>query len=262
MNETTRGRLELEQPAAQSTESHGISRRTVAKGMAWTTPVVLTAVTAPSYAASTLPCEVRAGVLTTKDNIVTSVVFPGGVVGVVTYSQFGYDDGDSDTDDTTPYDTGTKKRTAFTRGVANYDYIMLRHAPYMDKNWWVALTIDFGSTSVSKLSMNLTDIDKDTGAWIDHVIVTPGGFTYNYAVPPTVDQNGIPTPFLAGVGTAANPFKATGDWSLTLDRNNGDVSLTWPGAVTKVTVQFLAFDTIGNSQNGQHIGVGNFMLGC
>ena len=40
------------------------------------------------------------------------------------------------------------------------------------------------------------------------------------------------------------------------------MTLTWPGPVTEVTVKFLAFDSVGGSRNGQHIGVGNFVLGC
>ena len=254
MNNTTLGRVELGQRTVQPTKAHGISRRTVAKGMAWTTPVVLSTVTAPVFAASTTPCTTPTpGVLVTTDNLVSHVMF-GDIKGTVTYTQNGYDDD-------TPVDTGRMNTTAFTRGVPNYDYIMLRHDPLMDKGWWVALTIKFDAP-VSKLSLKLTDIDKKTGAWIDHVIVTPAGFTSTFAVPPTVDQEEIPTPFLTGVGSAANPFQARGEWSLTLDRNNGDVALTWPGQVTEVTVRFLAFDTIGASRSGQHIGVGDFSLGC
>jgi len=258
------------QDLEKAPETHGISRRTVTRGMAWTAPVVLTSVTVPAFAASPAPCVQKVGTLVVdpETDLVTSVVFPGGIVGTVTYSTNGYEA------ELTPVDTGKKYTSTFDAGVPNYAYIMLRHVPRMDKGWWVALSITFNEP-VSKLSLNLTDIDKDTGQWIDHVVVvggtvdnegdvTPVGFGHSFAVPPAAKSqpNGIPDPFLSGSGTDADPFKAVGDWSLTLDRNNGDAALTWPNDVKTVSVKFLAFDTTGASTSGQHIGVGNFTLGC
>ena len=91
------------------------------------------------------------------------------------------------------------------------------------EGWWVALTITFDE-AVSKLSLNLTDIDKDTGEWIDHVIVTPNSFGHAFAIPTGTQPNNIPKPFVTGTGTEADPFRATGDYSLVLERNNGDVT--------------------------------------
>jgi len=276
----------------------GVTRRTVTRGLAWTAPVVLTAVTAPAYAASLPPCEQRAGALVASEigvghPVVTSVVFGSGtklVTGTITYATTrfvitttngvttgtdvspGYgtwgttEPKEIVTPDLYPGDTAMLDRTRFTDeqsppGTQNYDYVTLHHPGRFvstdtydgtDEGDAIVLTITF-PTTVTKLSFALTGIDAEQLQWIDLVSVSPGDFTFAFA----------DVTALQGNGTRLEPFQAI-DRSAGLDRedNAGDVRLTWPGAVSEVTVLYRAADEDNLSPTGQWIGVGDFMLGC
>ncbi len=145
-----------------------------------------------------------------------------------------------------PGNTGALDSTRFTAeqsppGTANYDYITLHHPgrsastdtyDATDEGDAIVLTINF-PTTVTNLSFTLTGIDAEQLQWIDLVSVSPGDFTFAFA----------DVTALQGNGTRLEPFQAI-DRSAGLDRedNAGDVRLTWPGAVSEVTVLYRAAD--------------------
>jgi hypothetical protein len=211
----------------------GVTRRTVTRGLAWTAPVVLTAVTAPAYASS-LPCQQGKALLTPgSDGLVTALTFPpSSVTALVAYSA-------TDWLDQTPLATGQVRTTAFPAG-EQWDYVKLQHEVGPTQGDTVTMTINF-SVPVKKLSLRITDIDKATGedGFTDEVIVRPANFEATHGP-------------LIGTGQEGG-FVATVDGDIS--SNDGDVRLFWPQELQQVEIILRAAEN-GSDLAGQHIGVG------
>jgi hypothetical protein len=209
-----------------------LSRRTLAKGAAWTAPVVLTAVAAPAYASS-LPCLKGQALLSNpgSDAVVTTLAFPPSLVtAAVTYSAQAWQD-------QTPGDTGQVRSTEFPGGT-QWNYVTLRHPEGADTGDTVTMTISF-SQPVQNLTLRVTNIDKVTGDFIDEIVVGPA--TFEATVGPRVS--------LSGGG-----FKATAEGAIT--SNQGDVTLFWSAPVQQVHITLRAADDDNASFDGQYVGVG------
>jgi len=213
-----------------------ISRRALARTAAWATPVVLVAVTAPAYAATSGQCtdfgQADLGAVGSKPG---SLLLPPSS-NKATISLKGTDskgnvlalDGA----------TGSVATTDYTPG---WSYLMLHHAKGMRQGNTITLTLSFDQP-VENLTLTVTDIDKITGEWIDQVYTSPVG---------TVSTKG---PNVVGSGTSADPF--TSKVEAEIHTAAGDLTLTWPGPLSVVQLFFRVGDTKNTSSNGQHIGVG------
>jgi hypothetical protein len=203
--------------------------------MAWTAPVVLTAVAAPAYATS-LPCWQGQALLTNprSDTVVTALTFPPSLVkATVTYAAQAWQD-------QTPGDTGWVRSTAFPAG-NQWNYIKLHHPEGMDTGDTVTMTILF-SEPVKNLTLRVTNIDKVTGDFIDEVIVSPATF------------EALLGPRVSWTGQVTDGFKATEEGAITSDQ--GDVSLVWKHELQQVQITLRAADEDNASFLGQYVGVG------
>jgi len=259
--ETRPARAELVRP----TEPRGISRRTVARGMAWTAPVVLTSVTVPAFAASPVPCTKRTAAILNLDN--DDPVFKADFASSTVDAKFSFratnKAGTLLSDHPTPGDTGEVHRTSYPSGT-NWNYLKLHHPDDMNQGDLIVLTIDFTKPGgVSNLALTITDIDRYTTSWIDHVWVEP--------TPSTVVKTD--PSFVEGAGTAADPWVADVPGDSDHDDNDeddgveeddpmgitsqqGDVMVMWSGTLSQVKIYYKAADVNNASSIGQHIGVG------
>jgi hypothetical protein len=215
-------------------ETSGMGRRSLVKGAAWTTPIVVVGAAAPAVAVSQVPClRVLATIPSNWDNKKPPLAFPGSsVTATVTFT--------SNTGDNTPGDTGDIDETDYQ---PSWRFIKLHHPDGMDQGDTVRITLTF-TAAVTNVSMTVTDIDKDTGEWIDEVIVNTPGYTYQ------AGANVI------GTGTALSPFKSNHEGGITSAA--GDVTVSWAGPLTSVALTYRAADSQNGSGSGQHIGIGLF----
>jgi hypothetical protein len=228
VNGTTRARGDL----VGAAQARGISRRTLAKGTAWTAPVIIVGVASPAFAVS--PSCVGDTASLTVGTKPTLLTFPPSVVtATVSFSSVG-----ATGNDQTPGDTGEVHTTSYS---PSWNYLKLHHPAGMDLGDTITLTVTF-STPVTALTLTITDIDKDTGEWIDQVIVNTPGYT------------AVKGPNVTGTGTAASPLTTSVNGGIS--SNAGDVKLTWPGPLTQVQLTYRAGDSQNGSNIGQHIGVG------
>ena len=211
-----------------------ISRRTLARGVAWTAPVVAVAVAAPAFATS-IPCVVQTNFddLTpgTKPTVLTFL--PSTITATIAYASTG------NGGDDTPGGTG---EVAATSTSPSWNYIEVEMLRQLTLGDTVTVTITF-TQAVTNLTFRIHDIDKTSEGWDDLVIVNTTGFSYSAGTD------------VIGNGTAATPFRNqhTGDQAIDSGRNH--VDLTWAGPVAQVQFVYKAGKT-GNSAN-QHIGIGN-----
>jgi hypothetical protein len=220
-------------------DSHGVSRRTVARGAAWATPVVLTAIAAPSYAAASGPCQTRgAGSMATDANgVVTGLSFPGGITATLAYAK------KNGTKVLNAFDGETGHQFSTDYGVP-WTYVRLHHPEGMKQNDTLTLTITF-SQPVMNFGLTMTDIDRAKDSWIDQVTLSPETFS-------TTGKGAN----VGGTGKIGAPFVSTQEGGI--DSPAGDVTLTWPGALQVFTVTYVAADKKNNSGIGQMIGIGQF----
>ena len=228
-----------------STEVRGVSRRTVARSVAWATPVLVTSVAAPAFAASG-PCapgvvhkvDLKDGStptqLTFKNSPVTAIV-------AITATN-------ANNAPVTPPPGGDETGKVDN---AEWKYIKL-HFDNPDaanqKGGTITMTLTL-SAPVNNFSLSITDIDMDTGQWIDHVVISPPGFIATKG--PNVDGNGVP----------GDPFRPADEGNISND--DGDVTLNWAFQVQQVVIRYTAADLVGSSGNGQHIGIGEIQFaGC
>jgi hypothetical protein len=61
---------------------------------------------------------------------------------------------------------------------------------------------------------------------------------------------------ITGTGVTGAPFTSKKDAEI--HNADGDLTLTWPGTVTSVTITYVAGDPTNSSEEGQHIGIGKF----
>ncbi|MEJ1089332.1 hypothetical protein WDU99_13505 [Microbacterium sp. Mu-80] len=205
----------------------GISRRTVAKAMAWSAPAIAVAATVPVAAASCVQTtsfdDLRPG---TRPSTLTFL--PSQVTATVTRrrknGQVGY---------------GASGEVARTTTNPAWSYIEMQMSGRVDRNDWVELTFHL-SEPVEGLSFIIHDIDKSN--WIDTAYVSPAGFTASRG------SN------ITGAGTSSNPFQPIAWGDTPINEGAGRVRVTWPGTVQTVTVRYVAGQ---NSSSNQHIGIGD-----
>jgi hypothetical protein len=216
-------------------DAAGVGRRSLVKGAAWATPMVVVGVAAPAYAASGPCSRVTATLTGTKEP--STLTFPGSTT-TATVSIVARDAGGNPTGlpggGDAPGDTGD---------VRNGFVELWFDEPDDQMNYVITLTLTF-SAPVTALSMRIIDIDKDNGDWIDDVFVGPAGFT------------AVKGANVSGAGTSASPFRSTVNENTANTNQAAHVQLTWPTAVTQVQVSYRAADLVGDSPNGQHIGIG------
>ena len=235
MNDNTLARAE--RGGAQ--EVRGISRRTLARGTAWTAPIVIVGVAAPTYAASG-PCLTGQSSPATRTTPISTLTFPpSAVTGSVTFSSTG-----AAGNDQTPGDTGEVHTVPFSPA---WNYIKLHHPQGMTQGDTITMTLLL-SQPVTNLSLTITDIDKIVGDWIDEVVVTPPGFT------------AVKAANVIGSGTAGDPFRSSVNGGISSAA--GDVRLTWAGPLTQVQITYRAADADNESGIGQHVGVGKIGFVC
>jgi hypothetical protein len=228
-------------------ERAGVSRRTVARTAAWAAPVVLTAVAAPSYAASGGVCVDR-GSDPLSQGVGTTVAFlaffdpTGKATGVQADVAITATDAQGN-----PLPSSRKAAETGKLGTTDYqpswNYITLHDPKGMKQGDTLTLTISYNRV-VRNATLTITDIDKLTGQWIDQVYASPSGY---------VAARG---PNVVGTGASGDPFVASVEAEI--HTSAGDVRLTWPGAVTQVKITYVAGDRKNSSGLGQHIGVGQF----
>jgi hypothetical protein len=133
-----------------------------------------------------------------------------------------------------------------------WKYITLRHidsgSQQVQQGDKITLTITFPKF-VTGATLQITDIDKTLGDWIDEVAIFPLGFTFTKV-------NSMGTSLVTGSGSAADPFKCS--QNVELGDARGDVILNWAGQVKQIVITYTAADAQNQSDNGQHIGVGKF----
>jgi hypothetical protein len=238
----------LPQDVQGGTEIRGISRRTVARGMAWTAPVLLTSVTVPAFAAS-MPCVVSHAALQQRSSVLNGLAFSGSTITASLTYQAVNKNGVL-LSDQTPEETGWVVPTPYnTAANPRWNYIKLHHPTDVAQGNVITLTIEF-TENVENLSLTITDIDKNTivnapNRWIDEVVITPGGFT------DTVPVKGAN---VIGAGTATNPYSSSVDENISTPA--GDVTLTWAGPLKVVTIAYKAAGSNNVNDWGQQIGVG------
>ena len=82
--------------------------------------------------------------------------------------------------------------------------------------------------------------------WVNNVVVSPATFS-------VVQQQSN----VLGKGTAGDPFTGAADKSLATDDSSGDVTVTFPGTVSVVTISCTAGIT-QTTATSQYVGVGGF----
>jgi hypothetical protein len=228
-------------------EGHGVSRRTVARTAAWATPVVVTALGAPAYAATSGTCA-DSGSYPMNQGLGTKVVFlaffdaKGKATGVqADVSVTATDkDGQALPAGRLAPDTRLMGKTDYT---PSWNYITLHHPKGLQQGDTLTLTITFNRV-VRNAKLTITDIDKATGQWIDQVYAAPAGYS------------AAKSANVVGAGAAGDPFtsKVEGE----IHTSAGDLTLTWPAPLRTVTITYVAGDQTNASDIGQHIGVGQF----
>ncbi|MEO6511995.1 MAG: hypothetical protein ABIO16_13435 [Nocardioides sp.] len=216
-----------------------LSRRSVARGVAWTAPIAMVAVAAPAFATSA-PCQVQTNFdglqVGTKPSVLTFL--PSTITAAITWvASYGSDD--------TPGGTGQVAQTTTTPA---WNYLECEMLSTITAGRTVTLTINL-SAPVTNLGFRVHDIDK-TGStqqygWDDYVIVNTPGKPFTYARGTKV----------TGTGTSADPFRNTDFGDQAIDSGLNHVDLAWAGPIQTVQIIYKAGHN-GNSSN-QHIGIGN-----
>ena len=218
-----------------SDDARAISRRTLARGAAWSAPVLALSVAAPAFAASG-PCT---SVKTNFNNLPTGdtpplLTFAGSAItATVAYVA-------NHGSDHTPGRTGEIQATT-TSPPWNYLEVEML-GPIKGRT--IQVTITF-SAPVTNLAFRIHDIDYQPGDWDDWVIINTPGYTYNFG----------PNTTLRGTGTATDEFENTHAGDQDIESGKNHVDLKWAAPLTQVQFTYKAGIT-GDSRN-QHIGIGD-----
>ncbi|HEX4471803.1 MAG TPA: hypothetical protein VH085_07535 [Nocardioides sp.] len=220
-----------------------VSRRALALSAAWATPVVLVAVTAPAYAATSGQCPdyglADLGAVGSKPG--SLLLPPSSNKATISLQRTDSKGNVLALDDA----TGSVATTDYTPG---WSYLMLHHAKGMRQGDIITLTLSLDDP-VENLTLTVTDIDKIKGEWIDQVYTSP------------VAIASAQGPNVVGSGTSADPF--TSKVNAEIHTAAGDLTLTWPGPLSVVQLFFRVGDTKNTSTRGQHVGVGKIGFdGC
>jgi hypothetical protein len=194
-----------------------ISRRAIARGAAWSVPVVALAVAAPASASTSLPSTCVTGLLDwdSYKNGSTQTgldLTPGGVTGVTLRVTTSGDIGADGNGQVTKTLTGGKSS------------VMRFYDVNQKKNTSQTVTITF-SKSVRNVQFSLLDVDSSAGEYEDLVqIVSPTSYTGS------LHSN------VKGAGTAASPYRAK-SVSSPVDGSsaNSNVDLAFVGPLTSIS---------------------------
>ncbi len=213
-----------------------LSRRSVARGAAWTAPIAMVAVAAPAFATSKPPCQVQTNFDGLEVGTTPSVLtfLPSTITASVTWTA-------SYGSDNTPGGTGTVARTSTSPA---WNYLECEMLRTITAGRTVTLAIHL-SAPVTNLGFRVHDIDKTSSGWDDLVIVNTPGSTYTA----TKGTN------VVGIGTSALPFRNNVAGDQAIDSGLNHVDLKWAGPIQDVTLVYKA-GMNGDSSN-QHIGIGN-----
>jgi hypothetical protein len=218
----------------------GVDRRSVVRGAAWAAPVAMVGVAVPAYAAS-VPCQPSTAPLEGLNSGSTVSFLPFSDTSIQAHLIFNTNHPRAgDPSPFAPGDTGTIQQTSST---TSFKYLKLHHPAGASQGDWISMTMQFTSP-VSNLSLKIVDIDKDTGQWIDHIVVSPAGFAVDAAANNVV-----------GSGTSTDPFRSTVEGDISTGSAAGHRTLTWAGPLQAVNITYLAKDQDNASDIGQHIGV-------
>jgi hypothetical protein len=226
-------------PAAEgstSNTSRTMTRRTVARGIAWSAPLAAVSVAAPAYASS-IPCQVT----TVLDSLT-----PGQPVGVLTFLPSTVTATIAFANGAGSGQMGDTGEVAQTSTLPPWNYIEVEMTDPLNAGDYIDVTITL-SQAVTNLSFRIHDIDK-TGSqqqygWNDEVWVQTAGFTF------------VRGTNVIGAGTDADAFRNNVFGDQAIDSGLNHVDLKWAGSVSQVKFRYRARNS-GDSGN-QHIGIGN-----
>jgi hypothetical protein len=221
-------------------EERLVGRRAVARGAAWSVPVVALAVAAPA-AAATSGCQTQVGKLdwdvfangSTQVNKVLATTINGVTVTVTVTGDHAATNG------------------VVTSTVTGGQSKVMRFYDLENKtNTSQTVTITF-SKKVQNVSFSLLDVDsqadRPTNAYEDLVTVQTAGWT------------GVKHSNFKGSGTAADPYRAkTTNSPVDGSSSNSNVDLSWPGQqLTSVSFKY-AQD--GKVDGGPFIGISDILF--
>jgi hypothetical protein len=212
-----------------------LSRRTVARGMAWTAPVVLTSVHAPAVATSTMPCLECHAALEQTSSPVTTLAFSNSTV-TANLSCSAVDDDGYDLSDPTPGETGEIHLTQCAQG---------HHVDDRAHGTCAKSAPDDHRHRQVHDPRRARSLGRRRRHTVPASHPPDGGFT----VPPGGRGSNV-----VGDGTATSPF--TGSTDENIETSAGDVTLSWAGPLKIVTIAYkeAVRDNVGVL--GQQIGVG------
>ena len=228
-------------PSPGSEQSPGVSRRLVTRTAAWATPVVLSAATAPAYAADQPPGQctdhgqavLGRGRLQARDRCSSHPRRGRATVSLQHTDSTGKV---LDLDST----SGTIGTTEYTPG---WSYLTLHHRPRQGtRATRITLTLTFDAP-VKNLALTVTDIDRLPGQWFDSGLHLTGSHGHG----PRACRSPAAAP-----GTTPSPARSP----RTSTTTHGDVAVTWPSALTTVQLVLGAADSKNNGTVGQQVGVG------
>jgi hypothetical protein len=204
-----------------------ISRRAVARGAAWSVPVVALAVAAPASASASHTPTCVTGLLDwdsfKNGSTQTGLnLTPGGTTGVTLRVTTSGDTGAAGNGQVTKTETGGKSSVLRFYDVNN------------KKNTSQTVTITFSKT-VRNVQFSLLDVDSSTGNYEDLVqIVSPTTYTG------TVHSN------VTGAGTKAKPYRAKNTNSpIDGSSANSNVDLSFVGPLTSISFIYGQDGTVG-----------------
>ncbi len=233
-------------PSPRRTPSSAYTRRTVTRGAAWTVPLVVVSVAAPAFAASPSPCTSPASfrldwgttpyTKNTTTNVGTATVSTtgGALPVVVTLTSVITGTVNRHTENLTwqssPSNLGGLG--AAERGLA------LSHTDISSgRGNRQTVTIEF-SRAVTGLSFTMVDIDSDNRA---------GSNDFWDQVELSGTRNAVTATHVTGAGTLASPWHYDdNDTSLGDTSTQGIVTVTYPGAVSTITLDYWSSARGGN----------------
>ncbi|QIM21215.1 hypothetical protein G7075_08865 [Phycicoccus sp. HDW14] len=219
------------------------SRRSIASGMAWAVPVIAVGAAAPRAAAS--PCNPQAYTIAwdgaggtaytrTGNQSGTATTDPDGAgpVAPVTLSMSSAFTGAMQSgNESNTQNQNFRVSTAQVGGLntpgLQFEQTVNNRLSQTPPQRSARQTITFTfSEPVVGLTFTMTDIDALTGDFVDMVELS-GTFTYAHATTRTT-----------GAGTVASPFRNTQNGDVANTSNNGNVTITYPGAITSFQLTY------------------------
>lgn len=229
-------------PENETPTTTGVSRRTLVKGAAWAVPVIALAAPTPAMAASVCTPSTNfdglaVGTSPSSITFYNSQGQPTGVTATLSWTSNGQPS-------SKPGNTGQVLQTTQN---PIFNFIEIQMVQALNQGDYVELTLNIVGGPVKGLSFKLIDIDKTVApgniGWVDNVWIRTVGYTY------ATGTN------VQGAGTDTNPFNPVVWGDKPIVSGEGDVRITYPGAISQVIIRYLAGEN-GNAQS-QHIGLGN-----